>query len=797
MLKTLQGYDFTPDQRKEIKEGIEGGVDATVYAKPEYMAIQMRQIKLGLMEGLDVSVYADPAYDWFQMEQLRKGLGYGIDVSAYASPDIPYDKMRQVRKGLHFDIDISPYLSYSAGILKEIRRAKRDGVDIMPYVTGDFDDEQLKQIRLALVHGINLEPFLESGFRGVALEEIRLGLENGVDVRMYAKPEYNWMKMREIRLGLEKQIDVTLYANALFTHRQMREIRLGLEIGLPVDSYRSLKYSTTDMRERRLQLMEEMRESEGEYRSLGGEASSEALESAPGRQTEQPVTQDAVSPQSLSQPRKEQPQAPQSAPQPQKAEPVPQQPVSQEPVTEVLKAAPQTQDAKEELNQDPYELVFTPDNMAVYLVRRESPVPLTEEMILSSLWANKIRKGILRKVIAAIAKGVNTDRNVLVASGQPPRAGDDGWYEFFIRIDIDRKPRVLEDGSVDYQNVEWFETVSEGSRLAYYHSAEEGEDGFTVRGDILKARRGKEKSVLRGFGFNLQDDKKTYLSAVDGWANYYNGRLEVSSMLEVEETSMATGNIVFNGSVHVKGNVGSQTEIHAKGDILVDGFVESAVLESGGSIVLRQGMNAAGQGSVTAAGDVVARFFESTNIQAGGKIEANYCMNCELQSDDVIQINGNLVGGRAYAVKGINVQNLGNRAAVTTYVKVGINDTLLEAHKKISDTERGILEELVMLGNALTEFDKKYPPEVKSGMEGYVKLKQAIRTKEEEQREIAAKKREITEELKQVAEGRILVNGRVYEGVLAEVNGKRWISRFMMNITIRRTADDKIAVYKN
>ncbi len=35
---------------------------------------QKREIAQGEQFGLDVSVYAKPEYDWFQMEEIRKGL---------------------------------------------------------------------------------------------------------------------------------------------------------------------------------------------------------------------------------------------------------------------------------------------------------------------------------------------------------------------------------------------------------------------------------------------------------------------------------------------------------------------------------------------------------------------------------------------------------------------------------------------------------------------------------------------------------------------------------------------------
>ncbi len=735
MPKELEKYEFTPDQQREIEEGVEAGLEISVYARPEYLALQMRQIRLGMMEGLDVSVYADPAYDWFQMEQLRKGLSYDIDVSPYASPRIPYDKMRQVRKGLHFGIDISPYLQYSAGILREIRRGMRYEVDLLPYAEKGYTDEELEQIRLAKMSGVDLDPYLEKGLRGVSLEQIREGIRSGVDVSVYAREDYSWRQMREIRLGLEKQLDISQYANPYYSYRQMQEIRLGLESGLPVENYSRLRFSTTDMRQKRLQLMEEMARQEkndGQDGALGA-----------------------------------------------------------------VLMRPSKEEQEQKPKEDAFELVFTPDDMEVYLMMREEGASVTQEEILSALWSSKVRKGILRKEIAAIADGTNKNRNVLVACGQPPKAGEDGWYEFFFRTDVNGTPKVLEDGSVDYQNVEWFDTVQEGDKLAFYHNAENGTDGYTVRGEVLHARRGKEKGVLIGFGFSLQPDKRTYISTTDGWVNQYDNHLEVNSKLEVEETTLATGNIVFNGSVHVRGNVGSQTEIHAQGDILVDGFVEAAILESGGNVVLRQGMNGAGSGSVRAAGNVSGRFFESANIHAGGRIEANYCMNCELESQDHIEILGNLVGGRAYAVKGITVQNLGNRAAVASYVRVGINDEILEEYKQLGETVDSIGEELTLLRNAREDFEKKYPAEQRNEMEVYSKVKDAIFTKETQYTEAAQKRDDLAQEMKKISAACIVVKGRVYEGVLAEVNGRRWISRFMLNITIRRTTDERIAVYKN
>lgn len=50
VLHRLEMKEFTNDQIREIQEGIEEGLDVTVYAKKEFLAIQMQQIRMGLLK---------------------------------------------------------------------------------------------------------------------------------------------------------------------------------------------------------------------------------------------------------------------------------------------------------------------------------------------------------------------------------------------------------------------------------------------------------------------------------------------------------------------------------------------------------------------------------------------------------------------------------------------------------------------------------------------------------------------------------------------------------------------------
>ena len=58
--------------------------------------------------------------------------------------------------------------------------------------------------------------------------------------------------------------------------------------------------------------------------------------------------------------------------------------------------------------------------------------------------------------------------------------------------------------------------------------------------------------------------------------------------------------------------------------------MEAAHLLAGGDIMIRQGMNASGEGEIRAAGNVNGCFFEATKIYAEGDIQGDYFMNCDL-----------------------------------------------------------------------------------------------------------------------------------------------------------------------
>lgn len=702
--------DFEKDQLNEINLGISAGIDTSVYADKKYLAIQMRQIRLGLMEKLPVDMYANPEYDWFQMEEIRKGLREGVDVKIYSSLSIPYEKMRQIRKGLKAGIDLSGYSHMKADVLKQIRVAHTEGIDLSKYIQAGYDAKQLFEIRQALKDKLDMDPYLMKEYIGPSLAEIRKGLLAGVDVSLYATMEYSWREMRELREGMEKQLDVSKYSNPLYSWRQMHEIRLGLEQGLNVDKYRQLRYTSREMQKKRLSMLED------------------------SRQDKQQLKKNLV-----------------------RAEDI--------------------------------EVEISTNSMEAYVRILSKDKVVTKQRLLDVLDLHDIRAGIIQSAIEEIVNAQNTRKPVLVARGQIPRKGADGWYECYFRTLINKRPKIMKDGSADYKNVEWFETVKEGQKLAYYHRAEPGTDGYTVSGKVIPAQRGVEKGILVGKGFEMQPDKKTYIATVSGMVKMNDTTLEVSRHMEVQDVTLATGNINFDGSLHIKGNVEAGTEVHVSEDLEIDGNVGAATIVCGGNILLKKGMNAAGHGYIKSEKGIVSRFFEAVRVEANEDIQVNKCLNSQLYAGGMIISSSTIAGGVACAEKGFRIKNSGNSIGLHTALKIGYNE---EIQKKMHELNSAVWEaeqELHMLNNSYQSVVAKYPPEVRNTMDLFIKLEKSVMAKRTQINEMRARLEKYQNKVK---DAKVVIGGHAFEGTVVEINNRRWQADNQYNVVIKSDSDEII-----
>ncbi len=712
-----QGFDT--QQLYQIREGIASGVDVSAYAKKEYLADQMRQLRLGLSkkDGVPIIFFQDPAFDAMQMHEIRKGLEAGIDISTYAFLEMPYMKMRAIRKsaedGLIFDeADIK---KYNANILKQIHEAYKDKVDISRYVKNRYDAEQLEEIRICLKKGLKIDNYINSDMRGDAIREIRVGLEEGIDVGKYADASYGWQQMIEIRTGLEHQIDVRPYCKSLYQADQMREIRLGIEAGLDIAQYTSMMYTAKDMRRIRKKLIS------GELHKV---LSDDGIEGTVLDRTEG-ISDGAALLESLI-----------------------------ERKAEVLE--------------------LTSNKMLCWLKlpKRNDLSSITEDMVLMLLFKSNIRKGINREEIKKMVKFPVGGEKYLVASGKEPVNGQDGYYEYFIDIEKDNEPEFLKDGSADFSNLDIVNQIHVGDKIAVYHRATKGEDGFNVLGEVSTAQNGKEKAILKGDGFMILSDRVTYVAKISGALTVVNGDINIKKVMIVPEVKITDKKITYDGVVFVKGDVNSGSEISATGDVIIGGHMESSTIESGGNVIIGGGATCPVRGTIVAEGNVTAKFFEGVVIK-GKNVSANYFINCTIESNGFIKTYGRqglIYGGTAYSLVGIESAVIGNKTGAKTVITLGVNTTLLAEHNQIQKQISREEEELKVL-----EKEKNRLMEIGSGnrelMQWKIKINAAVGSKEAAIKKLEAHRAELEKDMNLGNAPKATVTEMAFAGTIFVIEG--------------------------
>lgn len=707
---------------------------------------QIAEIKEGLDVGVDVAIYAKKEFFAIQMRQIRLGLLEGLPVQEYAKKEYDWFQMEEIRKGLKAGVDTSiyadPAIPYDK--MRQLRKGLQVGINLSPYV--QLDAGILRQLRKAMLSKVNIVSYIKEGYNTEQLEEIRLGLEKGLEIRPYLSKEFRGASISEICKGLDEGVDVSVYAKIEYNWQQMYEIRQGMKERVDISQYCSSFYSWQQMREIRLGLEAGIRVER--YRSLmypAGEMRKLRLQ------------------------------------------------IQQE---EAAGCAAVKTDIRKVHN---IAISVSADELEAYIQVQGIQEDLSREDIEQVLKEQGIVRGIEQEKIDFIIENKPAGRFIRIASGEKPRKGQDGWYEYFFDTNIEKAPKILADGSADYQNIKWFEYVESGSKIAYYHEAEEGIDGYTVTGKVIPASKGREMSILSGKGVVLLPDKRTYAAGISGKIELHDYRIEISKLFVLDELTLATGNLEYDGSVYVKGNIGTGTVLKAAEDIVVDGFVEGAAIECGGSILLRQGANASGSGFIRAGKSAIGKFFEAIQVYASENIQADYFLNCDLYAENMIIASGKIgaiMGGTAYAALGFRIFDAGNKAGILTQLKMGISHYMQERQRDLDSRMKEANKELSILGNAYIDFQRKYEPEVRNGMEMYLKIESAIFTVENKLAKLYEMKTKADEDIKKVGRASAVIRGNIYNGTAMEVDGLKWIASGTRNVSIRKNGN-RISVYAN
>lgn len=425
-----------------------------------------------------------------------------------------------------------------------------------------------------------------------------------------------------------------------------------------------------------------------------------------------------------------------------------------------------------------YVLTISPDKMQAY-ARFYPPSENGERMtigeFLGDLVHKSIRFGILEEEIAGFFANPQYCTDIKVAEGKPPRHGRDAKIEYYFETDLSTKPTLKDDGSVDFFNLKTVSHCRQGEILARLFPEDPGDRGRSIYDEEIAPREVKQEKLKFGKNVTLAENQLELVAGADGHVTLSGGVVSVSNILQVENVDMSTGNINYDGSVVVKGNVFANFSVKAKGNIQVAGVVEGAWMEAGGDIIIARGMNGMAKGILKAEGNVVAKFIENAKVRAGGYVSTESILHSEVIAGTDIQVTGKrgfITGGRVSAMDLVQVKTLGSGMGADTIVEVGgtkeIREKMSQLQQQILECKR-IIDSLKPVLNVMAQ---KLSQGVKFKPEQLKNIREMVDADKKKKKELQDSKKKI-DELQAVLEksdkARIEVSDRVYPGTRISV----------------------------
>lgn len=373
---------------------------------------------------------------------------------------------------------------------------------------------------------------------------------------------------------------------------------------------------------------------------------------------------------------------------------------------------------------------------------------LTAEDIKKELVFQGVKKGIDEAAISEFLHDKHYCTDYVLAKGLEPTNGTDGSIQYYFNTDPNLKPKLNDDGSVDFFSLSAISVVKEGDKLATLTKEVPGDPGFNVVGDVIKPRDVKKVTLKYGRDINLSDDGLEIYAGVSGHASLVEDKVFVQNVYEVSDVDTSTGNIDYAGDVCVLGNVRTGFCVRAEGNIEVRGVVESSMIEAGGNVSIARGMNGMSKGAIIAGGNVVSKFLENTNVTAGGYVHSEAILHSNITAKGEVTVTGKkgfITGGVVRTPMTVSAKTIGSTMGVATEIEVGTDPKIKLRVNSLTQDVANISKQIEQAQPVFVTFSQKIKAGEKLRPEQILYFKQISAQYQELQQKLKESNEELDE----------------------------------------------------
>ncbi|AUL17256.1 DUF342 domain-containing protein [Bordetella bronchiseptica] len=376
-----------------------------------------------------------------------------------------------------------------------------------------------------------------------------------------------------------------------------------------------------------------------------------------------------------------------------------------------------------EVRNGTFELEVAEDRMSAQLSLRapKGGKPVGEPDLLAGLQAHGIVHGLIPGALRqALERGAC--EALEIARGTPPQAGEPARFENLLDALKTRLSEDDENAIIDYRNLGNLTLVSAGTPLMRRTPATPGQPGTDVLGGPVAPPAVADPPFapkLNGVEID-PEDPGLLRAAIAGSPMLVQHGATVNSLVEVPAVDLSSGNIDFEGTLRVKGDITAGMHVRVSGDVVVNGTIEAAHVEAGGNVTVNGGIIGSAEGvadsrggsriaRIVSGGSVKARFIDNAEVRAEKNVAAEReIRQSTVTAGETITVGppgsqqGVITGGVAHAYKSVHAGTLGSMAGMPTVVRAGLNPhanakrAALETRTRELEEEKAKLEKLIL-----------------------------------------------------------------------------------------------------
>ncbi|MEG1973090.1 MAG: FapA family protein, partial [Oscillospiraceae bacterium] len=243
-----------------------------------------------------------------------------------------------------------------------------------------------------------------------------------------------------------------------------------------------------------------------------------------------------------------------------------------------------TDKQKEKLPPPEIKIEITRDKMTAFLNAKVygPEQQIFPDDIIKKLNEKGVIYGINNELIREFCSKRQFFKSIRAASGLQPTKGDDGKLTFYFRRELSSAPVELEDGTLDFKNLNNIENVAKDDLLCTMVPPGAGADGINLFNNVVPAQLGRAAQMPTGKNVLASEDGLSLYATVDGSITYKGGVITIDDCRIIKtDVGPETGNVEYSGSLVINGSIMEGFSVKAAKDITVRGNVEGAKVTAG------------------------------------------------------------------------------------------------------------------------------------------------------------------------------------------------------------------------